>query len=199
MTNNFEIPGLIAKERVLDEKEHQMYKLAIEKMKQMGMKDQMIKDQVAKQLAKAAKPSSASMPLASPAVEVKVGNGWINNYGYSQPYDPFGSTKSAPYGGGMPQTVTIDDLYRMTGLPKQERQRTALEELVDGMFDTSEKEQFLIELGYEFFVDQKGFDSFRRGETVWNKALDLEKVFMKEIRIKFKNLIMTKQTLKFKF
>lgn len=206
MDKNFEIPGLIAKENRSIGFERELIKHKLDMMRE----EQKTKANV------------RYVKRTMPAQEVKVVDAgqWVantgtfeyfdqpnslNNWGYQVGIDPY---KSKPYGGGIPTSPlgqkippkSLEDYMNMYGgLPKQERQKTALEELVDGMFDTSEKEQFLMDLGYEFFQDQKGFDSFRRGETVWNKALDLEKVFMKEIKIKFKNLLLTKQTLKFKF
>lgn len=76
--------------------------------------------------------------------------------------------------------------------------KTAFEELIEELFSTADKEQMLMDMGYEFFVNDKGWDEFRKGDIAWNKSLDLDKVFMKEIMIKFKNLLMTKATLKLK-
>lgn len=89
-----------------------------------------------------------------------------------------------------------NDYYKST---LQTPRKSALEELMDGLFDMSEKEQFLIELGYEFYKTEAGIDAFRRNGGSWNKNLELEKIFLQEIKIKFKNFLLQKPVKKLKF
>lgn len=92
-------------------------------------------------------------------------------------------------------TETMKDLLYKHFSPK----KNGFEELIDSLFDTAEKEQLLIDMGYEFYTSDKGVDNIRKGGSVWNRKMDLDTVFMKEITIKFKNLLITKQVKKLKF
>lgn len=79
--------------------------------------------------------------------------------------------------------------------------KTPLEELVNSIFDTAEKEQFLMTLGFEFYHED-GHDWIKRevaGFMEKGKKSDIfEKVFLREITIKFKNLLISKASLKMK-
>ena len=73
--------------------------------------------------------------------------------------------------------------------------------MLDIMFDMSEKEQFLINLGFEFFT-QDGEDYMQRevaGILEKGKKLMLfDTIFLREMMIKFKNLLISKNSLKLK-
>lgn len=79
--------------------------------------------------------------------------------------------------------------------------KSEFEVLLDAMFDTSEKEQFLITLGFEF-THENGEDWISR--TVagllekGKKAEIFDKIFLREMTIKFKNLLISKNSLKMK-
>lgn len=79
--------------------------------------------------------------------------------------------------------------------------KSEFEVLLDAMFDTSEKEQFLITLGFEF-THENGEDYISR--TVagllekGKKAVLFDKIFLREMTIKFKNLLISKNSLKMK-
>ncbi len=79
--------------------------------------------------------------------------------------------------------------------------KSEFETLLDAMFDTSEKEQFLITLGFEF-THENGEDWISRtvaGLLEKGKKADLfDKIFLREMTIKFKNLLISKNSLKMK-
>ena len=80
-------------------------------------------------------------------------------------------------------------------------QKSAFEEIIDNLFDTSEKEQFLISVGYRFDKEYIWRDNPQdQGEVQrWdNNTGSLASLFLKEISIKFKNLLLMKATLKLK-
>ena len=77
--------------------------------------------------------------------------------------------------------------------------RSVIEELMDELFTTAEKEQFLIDAGYtlehksNLVISRKLADG-----TVKTITNTLEDLFLKEITIKFKNLLLAKSVLKLK-
>lgn len=79
--------------------------------------------------------------------------------------------------------------------------KSEFEILLDAMFDTAEKEQFLITLGFEF-THENGEDLISRtvaGLLEKGKKADLfDKIFLREMTIKFKNLLISKNSLKMK-
>lgn len=113
------------------------------------------------------------------------------------PYSNFQSPTSSTTGAvvtAIPFSNSIFPTYPM--IPPQ---RSAFEEVIDILFSTAEKEQYLIDIGYEFFVNSSnGRDEIRKGNTAWDRSLDLNMLFLKEISIKFKNLLLAKPSLKIK-
>ena len=79
--------------------------------------------------------------------------------------------------------------------------RSAFEILIDTLFSTSEKEQFIIDCGWKIEMGKNGNYLISRelanGDlTVSNKSLD--ELFLEHITVKFKNLLLAKPTLKIK-
>lgn len=197
-SSDFKIPGLVAKQNESVGKDRNIYEEQIKQWKKEGKDDEFIGAKI-----RHSQSITMNKQLMTPD-EI------MNKFGVKVGVDPYDKTAKSDYYGWQweqplaqkpyTQPMSLEDYARAAGLQMNSKpaRQTALEELLDGMFDGSEKEQFLMDLGYEFFVDEKGFDSFRRGSTVWNKALDLENTFKKEVKIKFKNLLLTKQVLKFK-
>lgn len=99
-----------------------------------------------------------------------------------------------------------DQLFKQ--MVKPAPRKTALEELMEDLFDMSEKEQFLIECGYEIHdgeIDPRGYlpkvvikRKLADGtyKTITNS---IDELFIIEAKIKLKNLLLAKATLKFKF
>ena len=127
---------------------------------------------------------------------------------YQQPFDwewknpgPFGQPdrglKPSPNRSGNYNTQDMADYLQAMLKPK----KSEFEVLLDAMFDTSEKEQFLITLGFEF-KHENGEDWIER--TVagllekGKKAEIFDKIFLREMTIKFKNLLISKNSLKLK-
>ena len=105
--------------------------------------------------------------------------------------DPYGSNKSSS-----------EEILRELLLRKS---KSPFEEILDSLFDNSEKEQFLIDSGYEFYINSKGEDMISKkvpGEEnkylYWSRDKELDSLFIKEISIKFKNLLIRKEKLKLK-
>lgn len=92
--------------------------------------------------------------------------------------------------------------FKFSLLEYMKRKKSAFEEILDMLFTTAEKEQFLIDIGYFFENDPlnnaaiiKRKLSTGEVKTVTNSLDDL---FLKEITVKFKNLLLAKATLKLK-
>jgi hypothetical protein len=108
--------------------------------------------------------------------------------------------------GGTPVNVQIPTPSHYTDankfLPKFEQGfRSTLQEVVDELFTQTEKEQFLIDLGYQFFKSNKGVDVFSKDKEsgpFFNAYSELDSVFFNEIKGKLKSVLLTKQVLKFK-
>lgn len=114
------------------------------------------------------------------------------------PFGPIdGGLRPSPNRSGQLQTQDMADYLQAMLKPK----KSEFEVLLDAMFDTSEKEQFLITLGFEF-KHENGEDWMER--TVagllekGKKAEIFDKVFLREMTIKFKNLLISKNSLKLK-
>lgn len=117
------------------------------------------------------------------------------------PYNPL--QKSMPV-----SDFDYDQLFKQMSKTTTVR-KTALEELMEDLFDMSEKEQFLIECGYEIHepeIDAKGYMAAR--PVIKRKLADgtyktitntVDELFLIEAKIKLKNLLLAKATLKFKF
>jgi hypothetical protein len=131
-----------------------------------------------------------------------------NPFSYPQGYQPYSQPidmNKAIY--APPVSINRDDEYQklkdllMNKTPLDKR--TDFEKLVDGIFSNTEKEQFLLDLGYELEWDNQdgSYDIYRTladgtRKTIANRFNDL---FMKEMLTKFKITLLTKPTLKMKF
>jgi hypothetical protein len=120
-------------------------------------------------------------------------NPLVPDQGYKQyPWDqnPLGQKK--PYQDAFDQEALLKQL---AGL--QKAKKSAFEEIIDVLFTTTEKEQMLIDMGYE--LEHKEGLIIRRKladgtyKTITNSLDDL---FLKEVTIKFKNLLLAKASLK---
>lgn len=130
----------------------------------------------------------------------------LDNDYYKQQFIPNWEHKQFPDFGNIKKSSPS-----RTGLETQDMARylqeylkpkkSEFEVLLDAMFDTSEKEQFLITLGFEF-LHENGEDWMQR--TVagllekGKKAEIFDKIFLREMTIKFKNLLISKNSLKMK-
>lgn len=119
---------------------------------------------------------------------------FIPNWEYRPPYDQ-GLIKQSPNRNSETQDMAR---YLQEYLKPK---KSEFEVLLDAMFDTSEKEQFLITLGFEF-THENGEDWISRtvaGLLEKGKKADLfDKIFLREMTIKFKNLLISKNSLKMK-
>ena len=81
--------------------------------------------------------------------------------------------------------------------------KSAFEEILDELFNQEEKINFLMSVGYEFLdgddivKTMSGNTKIRKGDAEFG-WLDFDKLFVKEISIKFRNLLLAKVTLKLK-
>lgn len=131
------------------------------------------------------------------------------NIPYNQPmweYIPPQNPNPGPFGGLVKSSPTRGDIYKTQDMADYlqamlKPKKSEFEILLDAMFDTSEKEQFLITLGFEF-TQENGEDWISR--TVagllekGKKAEIFDKIFLREMTIKFKNLLISKNSLKMK-
>lgn len=121
------------------------------------------------------------------------------NVPYHQPmWEYIPPQNPGPFGKqGQLQTQDMARYLQEALAPK----KSDFELLLNSMFDTSEKEQFLITLGFEF-THENGEDWISR--TVagllekGKKAVLFDKIFLREMTIKFKNLLISKNSLKMK-
>jgi hypothetical protein len=220
-----EIPGLIAKENDSKQKHRENYAA----FNQALPKDKnQIKNEAENQLQYLAKTGSISQQQLNTALGDLInnpngltGNAWDwNDYTknvpqiapYKQPYDPFGSGAKYPQPYQNPKVnIPLDeDLLREMKNFKSKPQKSEFELLIENLFSQEEKEQLLIDMGYELEnapVDARGYVStapiiIKRKladgtyKTITNSLDDL---FLKEITVKFKNLLLAKATLKIKF
>lgn len=78
-------------------------------------------------------------------------------------------------------------------MPKQ----TPLEEIMGKIFNDQEKKDFLESIGYQFYMNENASKMrTKEGEEMY--AVYADSFFIKEITIKFKNLLLAKPTLKIK-
>jgi len=138
-------------------------------------------------------------------------NEFINtqNIPFNQPmweYIPPQNPNPGPFGGLVKSSPNRKDVYQTQDMVRYLQEALApkksdFELLLNSMFDTSEKEQFLITLGFEF-THENGEDYISR--TVagllekGKKAVLFDKIFLREMTIKFKNLLISKNSLKMK-
>lgn len=87
-----------------------------------------------------------------------------------------------------------------------QKKKSALEELIDELFTIIEKWDFLVSLGYvrdgqnvpptpSMMIHKKSLES---PDAIQEPSYTLEKAFLREMVIKFKNVLLTKGTLKLK-
>lgn len=136
----------------------------------------------------------------------------------NQPFELFGDyintpnqpIKQQPYFepfkkyGPPPQRTAKELEYQndLNGLVNKHFKKSPLEDMFELMFSTSEKEQFLIDMGYilEFDHSDGAYDIYKKsstGEKI-RESKSLNEIFMKEMGIKFKILLLSKAALKLK-
>lgn len=155
-------------------------------------------------------------------------NSLLNNYGagtsiqpdwtiplpYTQPYQqPYQqpmelddykklfTTQPKKYGPS-PSRTGKDDFFDQKALMDYLKpKRSAFEEILDVLFTTAEKEQFLIDVGYELIHNAIETTVTRKlsDGTVKTIKGSVDEVFLKEITVKFKGLLLAKGTLRIKF
>lgn len=113
----------------------------------------------------------------------------------------YGPSPSRHGGDYFDQQAILDQIAKLKH-PK----KSAFEELIDQLFTTAEKEQFLIDAGY--MIDVPGPDYRGTDKVIISRKLSdgtvkfittpLDELFLKEITVKFKNLLLAKATLKLK-
>lgn len=197
---NFTIPGLLGKKikdkTVEDLKKETMKFLEVQKSLSNQNK---LQRQPYIPVNKNLNPSSASSVgnftgNGSVATGSATGIGHFDEY--LKMYEP---TKSSKDNWG----VGVDDLAKFLK-PK----KSSFEEILDGLFSLAEREQFLMDIGYvletktpdgllykdsDIKITRKLADGTIK--TITNSLNDL---FLKEISVKFKNLLLAKSTLKLK-
>lgn len=132
-----------------------------------------------------------------------LGNGWKQPA--TNPFDEYQKNwkNPGPFGGvkGSPKRQTDDSLFEEMLRSYARPVKSSFEDLLDTMFDAAEREQFLISVGFEFtHEDGKDYISRTVGGLLekGEKNLIMGKIFLREITLKFKNLLLTKVTLKIK-
>lgn len=151
-------------------------------------------------------------------------NSLLNNYGagtsiqpdwtiplpYTQPYqqpmelDDYKKlfpTQPKKYGPS-PSRTGKDNFFDQKALMDYLKpKRSAFEEILDVLFTTAEKEQFLIDVGYELIHNAIETTVTRKlsDGTVKTIKGSVDEVFLKEITVKFKGLLLAKGTLRIKF
>jgi hypothetical protein len=142
----------------------------------------------------------------------QLADGWKYDFPYKQqpyiaPQDPWqnpGPFGPDPYKKYGPPPKRNQDVFDQEELMRQlaglKVKKSAFEELIDQLFTTSEKEQVLIDMGYEFAqIDNKTVITRKLADgTIKTITNSLDDLFLKEITVKFKNLLMAKASLKLK-
>ena len=121
------------------------------------------------------------------------------NVPYHQPmWEYIPPQNPGPFGKqGQLQTQDMARYLQEALAPK----KSDFELLLNSMFDTSEKEQFLIDVGYELIHNPIETTVTRKlsDGTVKTIKGSVDEVFLKEITVKFKGLLLAKGTLRIKF
>lgn len=139
----------------------------------------------------------------SGVIPLTIGDFPMQQKPYTEPYNPFDQPwkNPGPFGGPLNRRDTDYKEYADYLQEMLKPKKSEFEVLLDAMFDTSEKEQFLITLGFEF-THENGEDWISRtvaGLLEKGKKADLfDEIFLREMTIKFKNLLISKNSLKMK-
>lgn len=139
-------------------------------------------------------------------------NAFINtpNIPFNQPmweYIPPQNPNPGPFGGLVKSSPNRKDVYQTQDMVRyleeylKKPKKSEFEVLLEAMFDTSEKEQFLIDVGYELIHNPIETTVTRKlsDGTVKTIKGSVDEVFLKEITVKFKGLLLAKGTLRIKF
>jgi hypothetical protein len=207
---NVNIPGLIAKENDSKQKQRDLYAENLARFNKdetpnvMTTKHEMTLQEIANQypghdVSQVVANYGQSYVdytgtgLTNPlGVNPYIGDGWkTRNPG------PFGGVKASPQRQVQDNTLFEEMLNSYMKPP-----RSTFEDLLDSMFSVAEKEQFLISVGYEFEHKSENESNIYRkiGDLPMQSwpYKSLATLFLQEITIKFKNLLLTKATLKIK-
>lgn len=95
--------------------------------------------------------------------------------------------------------MSSQDLYNdfVKGMRSPAR-TNPLEEIINIMFSQEEKQQILIDAGWEFYKGNSGADMMRSTEGEFVTGLHFGYAFLQVITNKFKNLLLLKPTIKVK-
>lgn len=122
----------------------------------------------------------------------------INTQGYVAPF----FERPKVYG---PPPQRVEDKTPPSGvneLFKQLKQKPSLEDILSTLFSSTEKEQFLLDMGYVLNWNHSdgSYDIYRMSPSKVKVYVEegFETLFLREISIKFKNLLLSKSTLKLK-
>ena len=200
------ISGLLSSTKHVNQKREELFDAEIQKLKNSGKDDDFIRSNIA---------ACNNLSYNNGLTEEQVG------YLYNQPYigtGTGGNTVNAPgndilnkeyrrYIDGIKPSPNINTLGQYNDIVNKLGQYTnsipkfSFMDLLNSIFDTSEKEQFLLNLGFEF-VNEDGKDWIQRTVLGYRekgeKNISLDIIFLREITIKFKNLLLAKATLKLK-
>jgi hypothetical protein len=106
---------------------------------------------------------------------------------YGPPPQPKTRIPQRPY---TPLQDELNEYIKTKTLPK----KTDFELVIDSLFSTHEKMEYLLSIGYV----QDSVGKFYRADSTASSG-ELNRLFLHEITIKFKNLLLTKGTIKIKF
>lgn len=126
-----------------------------------------------------------------------------NNYGVQKPF--FDNDRFKKYGPSPSRhapTKQDHEDWKNQLVDYMKPKRSSFEDIIDLLFARSEKEQFLIDAGYrvEKGETQDSYTITRQltDGTIKKITTPLDELFLKEITVKFKNLLLAKAVLKLK-
>lgn len=124
-------------------------------------------------------------------------------YKQQQPSKPLISPRIKPYGPSPSRRDTEYEKDAMKYIQDMIKPKTSpFEEIINAIFSQTEKEQFLIDAGYILEWDNQdgSYDIKRKlnDGSIKTITTPLNELFLKEITVKFKNLLLAKQVLKLK-
>jgi hypothetical protein len=213
--SNINIPGLITGKKTELEKHLTDAELQRERLRYAEMQTYQSKQDKLKAITNVVNNNGIPMSSNLNYVEPGLGTGqpyWGIDFPQQQPYQqplelddykkffpPYQEPKK--YGPSPSRTGTSTDLqdWQDQIAKALKPKKSAFEELLDSMFNQSEKQEFLTTLGYEFnseFFIRKSLDETKEPFKWDNNPNNINLVFLKEITVKFKNLLLTKATLK---
>lgn len=211
---SLKIPGLIAKEKSNSTRDRNLYEEHIKQWQKEGKSDEFTGAEIADANSVTHKATISETELLAMWGKRKADTPYLDSL--SKPHDPnwINNKFYEPFGYPQPQPQPLrvqkpyntqsilDELARQgVKLPKP---KSAFEEMLDMMFSRAEREQFLMDMGYELEQEKDvpgiSYKITRKlaDGTVKTITNSLDDLFLKEVTVKFKNLLMAKATLKIK-